>query len=149
MRCTPKQLDLFGGAATSAAAGAAAVQEYDLVAEDLRQQALLQIRRDLLRRVQLRLLGAGLWGLPNIIRNPDGPWKEYRSGILNIQARLRCWPATYILRADADGVQRFTLRVRSGCDDNPAIPRASEAMAELAPVSITPWTGQSDEYEAS
>ncbi len=149
MRCILNQLDLFGDAAASTAAGATAVQEYDLVAEDLRRQALLQVRHDLLRRVQLRLSGAGLWGLPNIIRNPDGPWKEYRSSILNIRARFICWPATYILRVDADGLQRFTIRIRPGCDDNPAIPRAAEAMANLASVSIAPWTGESDEYEAS
>jgi len=84
MRCTPNRLDLIGHAASSTAARAVAVQDFDVVAGALRQQALLQVRHDLLRRLQLRLSGAGLWGFPNITRNPYSPWKEYKSNTLNI-----------------------------------------------------------------
>ncbi len=147
MHRAPAQLDLFHPTATNAAGGGTSNQPPQNDEEPL-QQLLLEARLSLLRDVQLRLIRLGLWGFPNVIRNPDGPWKEYRASILDLQARRACWPATYILRAGTDGIHRFAIRVRPGCDGNPAVPRAADVMAGLAPVSLAQWDGVIGEYEA-
>lgn len=141
----PNQLDLFS-TATDAVGGTSS--GFAATADAEAHQRLLEARYDLLRRAQFRLSGLGLWGFPNMVRNPDGPWTAYRSSMLDLHARLACWPATYILRCGANGIQRFTIRIRPGCDGNLAIPRAAEAMADLAPVRLAPWDGAGDEYEA-
>ena len=120
----------------------------DVVAEALRQEAAAMRRRAFLQAVQLRLAGQGLWGFPNLIRNPGGPWRERQGLLLHWPTTIACWPASYVVRADGEGVQHITLRVRPGADANPAVPRAAAALADLGPVSLVPSTLVVAAYEA-
>lgn len=146
MRHVPIQFDLFTTPVGREFSDSDSLEPVDFA----RQLRLHKARHDLSRRAQIRLSSFGLWGCPNMVSNPAGPWKEYRGSIWNPQARLGCWPASYILRAGTDEVQRFTVRVRPGCSDNPAIPSAAKVLAELAPVSVfeLDWTMTGTEYEA-
>ena len=148
------QLDLFAGTHAAAAPTAAAAPVsraepgLDVLAEALRQEAAGMLRRSFLQAVQLRLAGQGLWGFPNLIRNPGGPWRERQGLLLHWPTTIACWPASYVVRADGDGVQHITLRVRPGADANPAVPRAAAALADLGPVSLVPSTLMIEAYEA-
>ena len=145
------QLDLFAGTAPPAAPAlprTEAEQEMDLVAEALRQEAARLQRHAFLRDVQLRLMPLGLWGFPNLVRNPGGPWRECRGLLLDWPTTIACWPASYVVRAAGDAGLAITLRVRPGADANPAVPRAAAALADLGPVSLVPSTLVVEAYEA-
>ena len=145
------QLDLFAGTAPPAAPAlprTEAEQEMDLVAEALRQEAARLQRHAFLRDVQLRLMPLGLWGFPNLVRNPGGPWRECRGLLLDWPTTIACWPASYVVRAAGDAGLAITLRVRPGADANPAVPRAAAVLAGLGPVSLVPSTLAVEAYEA-
>jgi hypothetical protein len=145
------QFDLFMGAATPSAATLPDVeigQELDLVAEALRQEAARLERNAVLRTIQLRLMKQGLWGFPNLIRNPDGPWRECRDLLLDWPTTISCWPASYVVRAAGDTGFAITLRIRPGASANPAVPRAVAVLADLGPVSLVPSTLHIEAYEA-
>ena len=145
------QLDLFVGAATPAATTVPATEadrELDVVAEALRQEAARLERHAFLRNVQLRLMSQGLWGFPNLVRNPGGPWRECRGLLLDWPTTVACWPASYVVRAAGDAGLAITLRIRPGADANPAVPRAAAALADLGPVSLVPSTLVVEAYEA-
>ena len=146
----PHQLSLFADAVDGAAAAdASAAPGLDLLAEQQRQKDAWHARQDLLRAVQLRLAAQRLWGFPNMVRNPDGPWSALRGRAYDLTASRQCWPAYYLLRAGDDGVQRITLHVRPGCGGIPAIERATAVLAELAPVSIALCTAPHPWHESS
>lgn len=139
----PVQLDLFPPPPNDRAEWETS-QTFQHGGDPLQRQRLLEARQGLLRAAQLRLAGPRLWGFLNLIRNPDGPWKEYYGSVLDVQAHLGCSPTNYILRLGRDKVHRFTIRVRAGRADNPAIPRAAETMATLAPATLAVWDGTGD-----
>lgn len=146
----PCQLSLFADMVDDAAAvGATAEPGLDLVEEQQRQEDAWHARQGLLRGAQLGLAAQRLWGFPNAVRNPDGPWGDLRGRAYDLTASRQCWPAYYLLRAGADGVQRITVHVRTGCDGIPAVARAAAVLAELAPVSVIPCTAPHPQYEAS
>ncbi|MGI4939744.1 MAG: hypothetical protein ACRYHQ_04115, partial [Janthinobacterium lividum] len=97
----------------------------------------------------LGLAAQRLWGFPNMVRNPDGPWQHLRGQAYDLHASRRCWPAYYLVRAGADDMQRVTLHVRPGCDGIPAIKRAAAVLAGLAPVSVMACTAPHPRHEAS
>jgi len=145
------QLDLFTGATTAVAAtlpDAGIGQELDVVAEALRQEAARLERNAFLRTIQLRLMKQGLWGFPNLVRNPDGPWRECRGRLLDWPTTISCWPASYVVRAAGDAGLAITLRVRPGASANPAVPHAAALLADLGPVSLVPSTLPIEAYEA-
>lgn len=147
------QLDLFAGAPPSAAAGGAApapaaATGLDIEAELRRQEEARLARHGLLRNAQLRLAALRLWGLPNVVRNPDGPWASLRGKAFDLQASLLCWPGYYTVRAGADGALRITLHVRPGCAGTPALDQAAEVLAGLAPVSFAPCATPRIQHEA-
>ena len=146
----PCQLSLFAdGAGTVAAPDASAAPCLDVVDEQQREEDAWRARQDLLRAAQLRLAAQRLWGFPNLVRNPDGPWQDLRGAACDPHAARQCWPAYYLVRAGADGIQRITVHVRPGCDAIPAVPRAAAALAGLAPVSTVACTALHPQYEAS
>ncbi len=150
-RRAPAQLDLFAGAAPPAATtlpAAEAEQGVDVLAEALRQEAARLARHAFLRDVQLRLMPLGLWGFPNLVRNPGGPWRECRGLLLDWPTTVACWPASYVVRAAGDVGLAITLRVRPGAEASPAVPRAAAALAGLGPVSLVPSTLAVEAYEA-
>ncbi len=145
------QLDLFAGAAIHAAATlpvAEIGQELDVVAEALRQEAARLERKAFLRAAQLRLTAQGLWGFPNLVRNPDAPWRQCRGLLLDWTTTVTCWPASYVVRAAGEAGLTIILRVRPGADANPAVPRAAAVLADLGPVSLVPSTLPIEAYEA-
>ena len=139
----PGQLNLFPAVNDAAAPG------LDLLEEQQRQEDAWHARQDLLRAAQLRLAAQRLWGFPNAVRNPDGPWKDLRGRAYDLTASRQCWPAYYLLRAGADAAQRITVHVRPDCDGIPAIGRAAAVLAELAPVGVAPCTAPHPKWEAS
>ncbi len=139
----PAQLSLFPGVDDTAAPG------LDLLEEQQRQEDAWQARQDLLRAAQLRLAAQRLWGFPNAVRNPDGPWRDLRGRAYDLCLSRQCWPAYYLLRAGADVAQRITVHVRPGCDAIPAVGRAAALLAELVPVSVAPCTAPHPKWEAS
>lgn len=142
------QLDLFGGTQSLAACGQVP-QALDVEAEMRRQEQILLTRQRLLRDAQLRLAAQRLWGFPNLVRNPDAAWASLRGKPFDLQVSLLCWPGYYLVRTGADGAQRIALRVRPGCDGNPAIPAAVQVLTSLAPVSLAPCPGPHPQYEAT
>ena len=133
----PGQLSLFPD--TVAGAGdAAATPGLDLMDEQERQEDAWRERQGLLRTAQLRLAAQRLWGFPNAVRNPDGPWEDLRGRAYDLHASRGCWPAYYLLRAGTDDIQRITVHVRPGCGGIPAVARAAAVLAEVAPVSVVP-----------
>jgi hypothetical protein len=145
----PCQLSLFPNAAAPPVADASVVPGLDLLDEQRRHEEAWHARQDLLRNVQLRLAAQRLWGFPNMIRNPDGPWQDLRGRAYDIDLSRRCWPAYYLVRVATTGVQRITIHVRLGCDGTPAVPCAAAVVAGLAPVSVVPCTAPYPQYEAS
>ena len=146
----PRQLSLFADAVDAAvAADASADPGLDLLAEQQRQEDAWHARQDLLRAVQLRLAAQRLWGFPNMVRNPDGPWSDLRGRAYDLTASRQCWPAYYLLRAGDAGAQRITLHVRPGCGGIPVIERATAVLAELAPVSVASCTAPHPLHESS
>ncbi len=146
----PHQLSLFADtddAATTVDAPAAL--DLDVVEEQQRQEHAWRSRQDLLRAAQLALAAQQLWGFPNLIRNPDGPWQDLRGAACDPHASRQCWPAYYLVRAGADDIQRITVHIRPGCADIPAIERAAAVLAGLAPVSIAACTLSHPRHEAS
>jgi len=144
------QLSLFADEAKVVAApDASAAPCLDLVDEQQRAEDAWHARQDLLRDAQLRLAAQRLWGFPNMVRNPDGPWQDLRGRAYDLHASRQCWPAYYIVRAGADGAQRITVHVRSGCDGIPAVPRAAAVLIGLAPVSVVACTALHPRHEAS
>ena len=143
------QLSLFPDATAPPAADASVVPDLDLLDEQRLHEEAWHARRDLLRTVQLRLAAQRLWGFPNMVRNPDGPWQEMRGRAYDIDLSRRCWPAYYLVRAASTGIQRITVHVRSGCDGIPAVPHATAVLAELAPVSVVACIAPHPLYEAS
>ena len=141
----PGQLSLFPGADDAAAPG------LDLLEEQQRQEDAWQARQDLLRAAQLRLAAQRLWGFPNAVRNPDGPWRDLRGRAYDLCLSRQCWPAYYLLRAStgSDVAQRITVHVRPGCDGILAVGRAAALLAELAPVDVAPCTAPHPRWEAS
>jgi len=119
------------------------------LAEQQRQEDAWHARQDLLRAAQLRLAVQRLWGFPNMIRNPDGPWQDLRGRAYDLTASRQCWPAYYLVRAGADGAQRVTVHVRPGCDGIPAIEWAAAVLTGLAPVSVAPCADPHPRHEAS
>ena len=130
-------------------ADASVVPGLDLVEEQRRHEEAWHARQGLLRAVQLRLAAQRLWGFPNMVRNPDGPWQDLRGRAYDIYLSRRCWPAYYLVRAAGTGVQRITIHVRPGCDGIPAVPCATAVLAELAPVSVVPCISLHAQHEAS
>ena len=116
------------------AADGSVTPSLDLLTEQQRQEDPWHARQDLLRVVQLRLAAQRLWGFPNMLRNPDGPWSDLRGRAYDLTVSRQCWPAYYLLRAGDDGAQRITLHVRPGYGGIPVIERAAAVLAELAPV---------------
>lgn len=146
----PCQLSLFADAVDAAvAADGSAVPGLDLLAEQQRQEDAWQARQDLLRAVQLRLAAQRLWGFPNMVRNPDGPWGDLRGRAYDLTASRQCWPAYYLLRAGDDGAQCIIFHVRPGCGGIPAIERATAVLAELAPVSVAACVAPHPRHESS
>ena len=143
------QLDFFARAPQGAAPRNGDADALDVEAELRRQDEARLARLALLRDAQLRLAARRLWGFPNVVRNPDGPWASLRGGAFDLRLSLLCWPGYYLVRAGADGVQRVTLHVRPGCDGNPALSAAVQVLADLAPVSLAPCTSPHIRYEAS
>ncbi len=144
------QLSLFAdGTGAVAAPDASAALCLDLVDEQQRAEDAWRARQDLLRAAQLGLAAQRLWGFPNIVRNPDGPWQNLRGQAYDLHASRECWPAYYLVRADADAIQRVTVHVRPGCDGIPAIERAAAVLAGLAPVSVAACTLSHPRHEAS
>ena len=145
-----RQLSLFADAVDDdAAVDALAVPGLDLLAEQQRQENAWHARQDLLRAAQLRLAVQRLWGFPNMVRNPDGPWQDLRGRAYDLTASRQCWPAYYLVRVSADGAQRVTVHVRPGCDGIPTIQRAAAVMAALALVSVAACTAPHPRHEAS
>jgi len=145
-----RQLSLFAdGAGAVAEPDASAAPCLDPLAEQQRAEDARHARQDLLRAAQLRLAAQRLWGFPNLVRNPDGPWGDLCAQAYDLHASRQCWPAYYLVRAGADGTQRITVHIRSGCDGIPAVPRAAAVLADLAPVSITACTLPHPRHEAS
>ena len=144
-----RQLSLFAEVGAAAAVDASAVPGLDLLAEQQRQEDAWHARQDLLRAAQLRLAVQRLWGFPNMIRNPDGPWQDLRGRAYDLTASRQCWPAYYLVRAGADGAQRVTVHVRPGCDGIPAIEWAAAVLTGLAPVSVAPCADPHPRHEAS
>ena len=146
----PCQLSLFADAAEAVAApDASAAPCLDQVDEQQRAEDAWHARQDLLRAAQLGLAAQRLWGFPNMVRNPDGPWQHLRGQAYDLHVSRRCWPAYYLARAGADDIQRVTLHVRPGCDGIPAIERAAAVLAGLAPVSVMACTAPHPRHEAS
>ena len=145
----PCQLNLFPNAAEPPVADASGVPGLDLVEEQRRHEEAWHARQDLLRAVQLRLAAQRLWGFPNMVRNPDGPWQDLRGRAYDIDLSRRCWPAYYLVRGAGAGVQRITIHVRPGCDGIPAVPCATTVLAGLALVSVVPCTSLHPQHEAS
>ncbi len=145
----PCQLSLFPDAADPPAADASIVPGLDLLDEQRRHEEAWLARQDLLRAVQLRLAAQRLWGFPNMVRNPDGPWQDLRGRAYDIDLSRRCWPAYYLVRAAATGVQHISIHVRPGCDCIPAVPGATTVLAGLAPVSVVACTAPHPQFEAS
>ncbi len=144
------QLNLFADAVDGdAAVDALAVPDVDWVAEQQRQEDAWHARQDLLLAAQLRLVAQRLWGFPNMVRNPDGPWRDLRGRAYDLHASRQCWPAYYLVRAGADGIQHITVHVRPCCDGIPAVRRAAAVLDELAPVSIVACTAPHPRHEAS
>ncbi len=143
------QLSLFPDAVDPPAANASVVPGLDLLDEQRRHEEAWNARQELLRAVQLRLAAQRLWGFPNMVRNPDGPWQTLRGRAYDIDLSRRCWPAYYLVRAAGAGVQRITIHVRPGCDGIPAVPYATAVLAGLAPVSVVPCTSLHPQHEAS
>jgi hypothetical protein len=144
------QLSLFADTDDAATTvDAPATPGLDVVEEQQRQEHAWRSRQDLLRAAQLALAAQQLWGFPNLIRNPDGPWQDLRGAACDPHASRQCWPAYYLLRAGADGIQRIIVHVRPGCDGIPAVPRAAAVLADLAPVSIAACTLSNPRHEAS
>ena len=143
------QLSLFPDMAEPSTADAPAVPGLDLLAEQRRHEEAWHARQELLRAVQLRLAAQRLWGFPNMVRNPDGPWQDLRGRAYDIDRSRQCWPAYYLVRAAAAGVQRISIHVRPGCDGIPAVPWATAVLARLAPVSVVACTALHPQYEAS
>ncbi len=138
------QLSLFADAPD-----ASATLGLDLVDEQQRQEDAWCARQDLLRAAQLGLTAQRLWGFPNMVRNPDGPWRDLRARAYDLHASRGCWPAYYLVRASADDIQRVTVHVRPGCDGIPAIERAAAVLTGLAPVSVMACTAPHPRHEAS
>ncbi len=150
LRHQPCQLSLFADkAGAPAAADASAAPGLDLVDEQQRQESAWRARQDLLRAAQLGLAAQRLWGFPNMVRNPDGPWGSLRAQAYDLHASRACWPAYYLVRAGADDIQRITIHVRPGCDGIAAVPRAAAVLAGLAPVSVVACTAPHPRHEAS
>ncbi len=146
----PLQLSLFADTVDAVTTvDAPTAPGLDVAEEQQRQEHAWRSRQDLLCAAQLALAAQQLWGFPNLIRNPDGPWQDLRGAACDPHASRQCWPAYYLLRAGADGIQRITVHVRSGCDAIPAVPRAAAALAGLAPVSTVACTVLHPQYEAS
>ncbi len=144
------QLSLFADAAGAVAApDASAAPCLDPLAEQQRAEDAWHARQDLLRAAQLGLAAQRLWGFPNMVRNPDGPWGDLRGRAYDLTASRQCWPAYYLVRAGADGAQRITVHIRSGCDGIPAVPRAAAVLTGLAPVSVVACTALHPRHEAS
>ena len=145
-----RQLSLFAdGAGAVAAPDASAAPCLDLVDEQQRAEDAWHARQDLLRAAQLGLAAQRLWGFPNMVRNPDGPWQDLRAQAYDLHASRGCWPAYYLVRAGDDDIQRVTVHVRSGCDGIPAIERAAAVLVRLAPVSVVTCTALHPRHEAS
>ena len=146
----PSQLSLFtnlvGAVATSDDKAAPGL---DVLDEQRRQEDAWHERQGLLRDAQLRLAAQRLWGFPNLVRNPDGPWQDLRGRACDIQLSRQCWPAYYLVRAGADGVQRITVHVRPGCDGIAAVSRAAAVLGELVPVSTLACTAPHPRHETS
>ncbi len=144
-----RQLSLFADVPGAfAVPDASAAPCLDLVEEQQRAEDACRTRQDLLRAAQLGLAAQRLWGFPNIVRNPDGPWQNLRGQAYNLHASRECWPAYYLVRADDDDIQRVTVHVRPGCDGIPAIERAAAVLAALAPVSVAACTLSHPRHEA-
>ena len=145
-----RQLSLFADmAGAPAGPDLSAEPGFDLVAEQQRREDAWRARQDLLRDAQLRLAAQRLWGFPNMVRNPDGPWQDLRGRAYNLAASRQCWPAYYLLCAGADGTQRVTVHVRPGCGGIPAVSRAAAVLGGLAPVSVATCTAPHPRHEAS
>ena len=145
----PCQLSLFSDAVNPLAADISVVPGLDVLEEQRQHEEAWNARQELLRAVQLRLAAQRLWGFPNMVRNPDGPWQDLRGRAYDIDLSRRCWPAYYLVRAADAGVQRITIHVRPGCDGIPAVPCATAVLAGLAPVSVVPCTFLHPQHEAS
>jgi len=144
------QLSLFAdGAGAVAAPDAPAAPCLDTLAEQQRAEDAWHARQDLLRAAQLGLAAERLWGFPNMVRNPDGPWQDLCAQAYDLTASRQCWPAYYLLRAGADDIQRITIHVRPGCDGIPVLLRAAAVLADLAPVSVAACTLPHPWHEAS
>ncbi len=144
------QLSLFAdGAGVAAAPDASAAPCLDLVDEQQRAEDAWHARQDLLRAAQLRLAVQQLWGFPNLVRNPDGPWRDLCAQAYDLTASRQCWPAYYLVRPGADAAQRVTVHVRPSCDGIPAIQHAAAVLAKLALVSIAACTLPHPRHEAS
>jgi hypothetical protein len=95
----------------------------------------IERRHTCLRLIQERLTAEGLWGYPNLIRNPDGPWKEWQGAAASPDAHNLCWPATYTVREETQ-IFQITIHVQKACDDNPALTRAKAVLAEISTISM-------------
>ena len=145
-----RQLSLFADRVDAAAAvDASAVPDLDPLAEQQRQEDAWHARQDLLRAAQVCLAVQRLWGFPNMVRNPDGPWQDLRGRAYDLTASRQCWPAYYLVRVGSDGTQRVTVHVRPNCEGIPAIERAAAVLTGLAPVSIASCADPHPRHEAS
>ena len=143
------QLSLFADTVDGdAMVETSAVPDFDSLAEQ-QQEGAWHARQDLLRAAQLCLAAQRLWGFPNLVRNPDGPWRDLRGRAYDFHASRQCWPAYYLVRADADGVHRITVHVRLGCHGIPAVSHAAAVLAELAAVSVASCTAPHPRHEVS
>ena len=143
------QLSLFSDVVDAAAAGSAGEPGLDLVEDQQRAEDAWHARQDLLRAAQLGLAAQRLWGYPNMVRNPDGPWGNLRGRACDLTVSRQCWPAYYLVRAGADSIQRITVHVRPGCDGIPSVSRAAAVLAGLAPVGVVACTAPHPRHEAS
>jgi hypothetical protein len=122
------QLDMFSDSEVG--------READPVAEAKRIEAeRLEAHYQAGLAVQHALTGAGLWGYPDLIKNPAGPWAAWKGAGGSPVEHWLCWPATYVLKRDDDGTLHIKLSVREGQEGNPAVKRAATVLGKMATVT--------------
>lgn len=70
----------------------------------------------------------GLYGYPNLLRNPDGDWTAPSAAKVDRHHHDDCWPALWLINVECSGPPTIFLCPRSGCAEHLAIKRAAEVL---------------------
>jgi len=98
--------------------------------------------------VKDRLAPHGMYGYPDLIKNPDGDWENWGGAGATPDIHFDCWPGVFRFSDDYDGMMIEIVARRGGDIDHQALHRAKSVLESdivdhefLKGVALMEWTG--------